>query len=158
MRFTSIAAGAALCCCAPPILAQSLTRVQILGLQQQLRDDGCGVTHITGRMDAMTKHAVRSCMQKYNVSSGGAEALLSAMNIGLGPNDPLPSLAATGQTNSTAIAGSTVGRMARRMGGRRHMHRTVPGQAGDSMPSSSSSMHQDSTTTPTVTPPSTPAP
>ena len=155
MRFRSIATVAALCCSAPAVFAQSLTRVQLIGLQQQLRDDDCGVTRVTGRMDAMTKRAVQKCMPKYNVSSGGATALLAAMNIGFGPGDAVPSLAASGPvgiSDSTAMQDSTQKASPRRKGrgngGRMHRRGQTGGSMpSDSMPSDSSGMHRDSLTT-----------
>jgi hypothetical protein len=153
MRVRSIAAAAALLCCASPIFAQSLKRVQIIGLQQQLRDDNCGVTHVTGRMDAMTKRAAQKCMQKYNVSSGGVPALLAAMNIGLGPNDSLPSLASAGQVglSSSAMGGSTqtgaTGRMTSGVGSKQRMHRSRRRQVRDTTNVSTSS---DSSSNPTM--------
>ncbi len=174
MRFRSIAT-AALWCCTTPVFAQSLTRVQILGLQQQLRDDGCGVAHVTGRMDATTKHAVQSCMQKYKVSSGGASALLTAMNIGLGPSDAVPSMA-TANGQSSIGAGGTVNlppdsvgmndstqagqgtRKRRGMGHKGRTHRRSHGNMGGRSSDSASghmrdTLHQDSTMTPQGTSP-----
>lgn len=151
MRFRSIAAIAAFCCCAPPLLAQSLTRVQLLALQQQLRDDGCGVAHVTGRMDATTRKAVKNCMSRYNVTSGGAAALLAAMNIGFGPNDQQPSsadAAGGGMPSGMTASDSTQG------GGRpmRRMHRRVRGArrraAQGNAPGDSTAMqHTDSSKT-----------
>lgn len=70
-----------------------LGRVEFLALQQQLRDDGCGVRHVTGRMDANTRTAIRRCMTKYNVTTRNVRALLDSMHIGFGPTDTPPSMA-----------------------------------------------------------------
>jgi hypothetical protein len=104
MKKSLIAAATAVLCCvaATPIAAQtSLSRVQILALQQQLRDDGCGVAHTTGRLDAMTRRAVAKCNAKYN-STGGAAELLAAMNIGFSASDNAP-------RTTEAGAGGTLG-------------------------------------------------
>lgn len=66
--------------------ALGLTGVQFLALQQQLRDEGCGVKMITGVADAATRRAVRTCSKKYG-TSGSAAALLAAMNVGYGASD-----------------------------------------------------------------------
>ena len=109
MKYRVMAASAALCfCAATPMLAQSLSRIQILALQQELRDKGCGVTHATGRMDAPTRRAVEKCKGQYNVTGGAAE-LLVAMNIGFGPNDSRASVETARSGVSTTGAGGSVG-------------------------------------------------
>jgi len=120
MKVGSFAAIAALCCMASPAFAQQLTRVQVLALQQQLRDDGCGIEHTTGHLDAMTRRAVEKCKSKYNVSSGGAAALLDAMNIGFGPNDHPAAMATAMSGDSTGNSKRTMHRP-RRMRGARGM-------------------------------------
>ncbi len=58
-----------------------LTGVQFLALQQELRDRGCGNSHVTGVLDAPTKAAIKACAAKMNVAPTAA-AVLTAMNIG----------------------------------------------------------------------------
>jgi hypothetical protein len=89
----SLALFAACLCGVPAILtAQSLSRVQILALQQQLRDDGCGVTHTTGRIDAATRQAINKCQSRYNAPDNSPASVLAAMNIGFGPRDFMPTI------------------------------------------------------------------
>lgn len=154
MQVRSLAGVAAFCCLASPALAQRaatqhLSRVQILALQQQLRDDGCGVDHTTGQLDAMTRRAVEKCKSKYNVTSGGAADLLSAMNIGFGPNDQMPTLAmangnSTSMTSDTSSAAtrratSRAMRRGRRMGNGR-MRRTGSDSTTMTKPDSTGTM------------------
>lgn len=121
MTFRSVAALAALCCCATPVLAQrssGLSRVQILALQQQLRDDGCGIQHTTGRLDAMTRRALKQCQSKYNASSADASTVLQAMNIGFGASDTKPNLSEAREGGAAmggaAMGADTTGRAMRR--------------------------------------------
>jgi peptidoglycan hydrolase-like protein with peptidoglycan-binding domain len=91
---------------AAPALASAqagLNRVQFLALQQELRDQGCGVTNVDGRYGPQTRRAIATCAKKFN-SANNAAALLTAMNIGFGPNDNPPA-AKTGMSNDTG--GST---------------------------------------------------
>jgi hypothetical protein len=69
--------------------AAGLTGVQFLALQQELRDRGCGNTHVTGRLDAPTRRAISVCAKQLNVANT-AEAVLVALNIGFGPGDTPP--------------------------------------------------------------------
>ena len=76
-----------------PALASAqagLSRVQFLALQQELRDQGCGVTNVDGRYGPQTRRAIATCAQKFN-SANNAKAVLEAMNIGFGPGDTPPS-------------------------------------------------------------------
>ena len=71
------------CLLAPAIASAQtggLTRVQLLALQQQLKEE-CGLRHATGVMDGPTRHAIAVCNKKYGTQGNGA-ALLRAMNIG----------------------------------------------------------------------------
>lgn len=71
------------CLLAPAVAAAQtggLTRVQLLALQQQLKEE-CGLRHATGVMDGPTRHAIAVCNKKYGTQGNGA-ALLRAMNIG----------------------------------------------------------------------------
>lgn len=93
-----------------------LGRIELIALQQQLRDDGCGVRHVTGRMDATTRAAIRRCMSRYNVTSGSAAELVDSMKIGFGPSDSPPSLA-TARSGATGGAGGVSGAMGNEMAG-----------------------------------------
>jgi hypothetical protein len=66
--------------------AAGLTAAQFLALQQELRDAKCGNNHVTGRLDAATRTAIRNCARKLGVANNAA-AVLVAMNIGYGPTD-----------------------------------------------------------------------
>lgn len=75
-----------------PALASAqagLTKIQFLALQQELRDQGCGVTNVDGHYGPQTRRAIATCAKKFN-SANNAAALLAAMNIGFGPNDTAP--------------------------------------------------------------------
>ena len=77
---------------AAPALASAqagLNRVQFLALQQELRDQGCGVTNVDGRYGPQTRRAIATCAKKFN-SANNAAALLAAMNIGFVPSDSPP--------------------------------------------------------------------
>lgn len=80
------------CCMLSPavVAAQTggLTRVQLLALQQELKEQ-CGLAHATGVMDGPTRHAIAVCNKKYGTQGNGA-ALLAAMNVGFttGDNEP----------------------------------------------------------------------
>jgi hypothetical protein len=66
--------------------AAGLTAAQFLALQQELRDAKCGNSHVTGRLDAATRTAIRNCARKLGVANNAA-AVLVAFNIGYGPSD-----------------------------------------------------------------------
>jgi len=81
-----------------PALASAqagLNRIQFLALQQELRDQGCGVTNVDGRYGPSTRRAIATCAKKFNTANNAA-ALLAAMNIGFGPNDNQPAAPAGG--------------------------------------------------------------
>lgn len=124
MKYSLLGACVAACCCAAPVFAQGLTRVETLALQQQLRDDGCGTTNITGRVDATTRADVKKCETKYSGASTPS-AMLTAMNIGFGNGTPAPTLAnARGETAGSMSAGGTsAGAMHENMN--RNMNRTM---------------------------------
>ena len=63
-----------------------LTGPQFLALQQELRDKGCGTSHVTGWLDAPTRHAISVCSKKLGVANN-AGAVLVAMNIGYSDAD-----------------------------------------------------------------------
>lgn len=65
--------------------SEGLTYTQLLALQQQLRDEGCGIDHVTGVLDAATRRAIAQCKKKYGVTGNGRD-LLIAMNIGFDAN------------------------------------------------------------------------
>jgi peptidoglycan hydrolase-like protein with peptidoglycan-binding domain len=77
---------------AAPALASAqagLSKIQFLALQQELRDQGCGVTNVDGHYGPQTRRAIATCAKKFN-SANNAAALLAAMNIGFGPTDNPP--------------------------------------------------------------------
>jgi peptidoglycan hydrolase-like protein with peptidoglycan-binding domain len=81
-----------------PALASAqagLNRIQFLALQQELRDQGCGVTNVDGTYGPQTRRAIATCAKKFNTANNAA-ALLTAMNIGFGPNDNPPAVPAGG--------------------------------------------------------------
>jgi len=87
---------------AGPALASAqagLNRIQFLALQQELRDQGCGVTNVDGHYGPQTRRAIATCAKKFN-SANNASALLQAMNIGFGPNDNPPAAPAGGTASS----------------------------------------------------------
>lgn len=90
---------------AAPALASAqagLSKIQFLALQQELRDQGCGVTNVDGRYGPQTRRAIATCAKKFN-SANNAQALLVAMNIGFGPNDNPPTgPAKTGMTGDAS--------------------------------------------------------
>ena len=134
MKYRLLGACAVAFFCAVPAFAQGLTRVELLGLQQQLRDDGCGVTHITGRMDAMTRSAVKKCESKYSGATD-AKSMLAAMHIGFenGNQDPTIAMATSGNggsMNASGMSGSMTDSMGHHM--RRGMKGTMKGMMKDS--------------------------
>ncbi|MEO8910805.1 MAG: hypothetical protein ABI408_11340 [Gemmatimonadaceae bacterium] len=75
-----------------PALASAqagLSKIQFLALQQELRDQGCGVTNVDGHYGPQTRRAIATCAKKFNTANNAA-ALLTAMNIGFGPGDNPP--------------------------------------------------------------------
>lgn len=66
--------------------AAGLTGAQFLALQQELRDAKCGNNHVTGRLDAATRTAIRNCARKLGVANNAA-AVLVALNIGYSAAD-----------------------------------------------------------------------
>ncbi|MEO7217965.1 MAG: peptidoglycan-binding domain-containing protein [Gemmatimonadaceae bacterium] len=126
------ACAVAICCTAAPAFAQGLSGVEVLALQQQLRDDGCGVTRITGHLDAATRSAVKKCRSKYSGATTPS-SMLTAMNIGFGNGATVPTMA-----NARAAGG---GRMS--AGGRSGMNETS-GRRGTSMMRRDGMMRRDS--------------
>lgn len=63
-----------------------LTGPQFLALQQELRDRHCGNSHVTGRLDAATRIAIRNCAKKMGVANN-AGAVLVAFDIGYSSSD-----------------------------------------------------------------------
>jgi peptidoglycan hydrolase-like protein with peptidoglycan-binding domain len=94
---------------AAPALASAqagLSRIQFLALQQELRDQGCGVTNVDGHYGPQTRRAIATCAKKFN-SANNAAALLTAMNIGFGPSDNPPTKSAgMSGDNSMSSGGS----------------------------------------------------
>ena len=66
-----------------------LNKIQFLALQQELRDQGCGVTNVDGHYGPQTRRAIATCAKKFNTANN-ASALLAGMNIGFGPSDTPP--------------------------------------------------------------------
>jgi peptidoglycan hydrolase-like protein with peptidoglycan-binding domain len=90
---------------AAPALASAqagLSKIQFLALQQELRDQGCGVTNVDGHYGPQTRRAIATCAKKFN-SANNAAALLTAMNIGFGPNDNPPA----GKSAENSMGGGT---------------------------------------------------
>jgi hypothetical protein len=63
-----------------------LTGPQFLALQQELRDAKCGLGHVTGRLDAATRTAIRTCANKMGVANNAA-AVLIGFDIGCSSSD-----------------------------------------------------------------------
>lgn len=125
MKYRLLGACAAAFLCAAPVFAQGLSRVEVLALQQQLRDDGCGVSHVTGRLDAMTRSAIRKCQSKYSGATD-ARSMLAAMNIGFGNGEQTPSLAvARSGASGSMSAGGSAGTMSDTAAGRIRRGRNV---------------------------------
>ncbi len=139
MKYRLLGACAAVFCCAAPVFAQGLSRVELLGLQQQLRDDGCGVTHITGRMDAMTRSAVKKCESKYSGATD-ARSMLAAMHIGFENGNPDPTMA---MANSGGMSSTMTDSMGHHM--RRGMKRMMKDSTGRMMRHDMKRMMKDST-------------
>ena len=66
-----------------------LTKVELLALQQEMRDQDCGNKHAAGEWNAETKAAIRTCAKRHNTSTNAKE-LLAAMNIGFSAGDTPP--------------------------------------------------------------------
>ena len=52
-----------------PALASAqagLSKIQFLALQQELRDQGCGVTNVDGQYGPQTRRAIATCAKKFN--------------------------------------------------------------------------------------------
>lgn len=69
--------------------SEGLSKIELLALQQEMRDRGCGNKHAPGVMNAETRRAIRVCSQRLGVT-GGARALLVAFNNGFAANDAPP--------------------------------------------------------------------
>jgi peptidoglycan hydrolase-like protein with peptidoglycan-binding domain len=92
-----------------PALASAqagLSKIQFLALQQELRDQGCGVTNVDGQYGPQTRRAIATCAKKFN-SANNAAALLAAMNIGFGPNDTAPTKAPGMSGDNSMSSGGT---------------------------------------------------
>ena len=63
-----------------------LTGPQFLALQQELRDRKCGNSHVTGRLDAATRIAIRNCAKKMGVANTAA-AVLVGFDVGFSAAD-----------------------------------------------------------------------
>ena len=92
MHRTSLGLAAALMFAASGAKAQApeqLSRIQLIALQQQMRDDGCAVKHVTVQWDAPTRQGLL-CEQRRLGINGGPLQVLYAMNIGFRPGDTPP--------------------------------------------------------------------
>ena len=69
--------------------SEGLSKIELLALQQEMRDRGCGNKRAPGVMNAETRRAIRVCSQRMGVT-GGARALLAAFNNGFAGNDAPP--------------------------------------------------------------------
>jgi peptidoglycan hydrolase-like protein with peptidoglycan-binding domain len=95
---------------AVPALASAqagLSKIQFLALQQELRDQGCGVTNVDGHYGPQTRRAIATCAKKFN-SANNAQALLVAMNIGFGPNDNPPTRGTTGMSGDNSMSSGSM--------------------------------------------------
>ncbi len=84
-----------------PALASAqagLNKIQFLALEQELRDQGCGVTNVDGHYGPSVRRAIATCAKKFNTANNAA-ALLAAMNIGFGPNDNPPTAPSGGMSS-----------------------------------------------------------
>ena len=63
-----------------------LSGPQFLALQQELRDRKCGNVHVTGRLDAATRMAIRNCAKKMGVANTAA-AVLVGFDVGFSASD-----------------------------------------------------------------------
>jgi hypothetical protein len=91
-----------------PALASAqagLSKIQFLALQQELRDQGCGVTNVDGQYGPQTRRAIATCAKKFNTANNAA-ALLAAMNIGFGPNDTAPTKGTGMSSDNSMSSGS----------------------------------------------------
>lgn len=95
MKWKILALAAA--CAALPATAEAqgrarandgLTKIELLALQQEMRDRGCGNKHAPGVMNAETRRAIANCGRRAGVT--GARALLQSFNNGFGSNDSPP--------------------------------------------------------------------
>src|SRR3954451_1535108 len=114
---------------AVPALASAqagLSRVAFLALQQELRDQGCGVTNVDGHYGPQTRRAIATCAKKFN-SANNAAALLTAMNIGFGPNDNPPAGGAgtTGSSGTDMSMGAASGTTESTMATTTHKKKTT---------------------------------
>ncbi len=94
-----------------PALASAqagLSRIHFLALQQELRDQGCGVTNVDGHYGPQTRRAIATCAKKFNTGNNAA-ALLAAMNIGFGPSDtpPMGKMGMSGDNSMSSGSGMT---------------------------------------------------
>jgi esterase/lipase superfamily enzyme len=61
--------------------AAGLSGVEFLALQQELRDRGCGISRVTGALDAPTRRAIAVCAEQLGVSNTAA-SVLAALDLG----------------------------------------------------------------------------
>ena len=88
----------------------SASAVEIMALQQELRDRGCSPGRITGHVNAQTRHAM-ACARDKNIATGDSPvAMLQALNIGFSGDDTTQTVAfITGTEPSAGIGGGMMG-------------------------------------------------
>ncbi|HXC24634.1 MAG TPA: hypothetical protein VNU46_01880 [Gemmatimonadaceae bacterium] len=88
----------------------SASAVEIMALQQELRDRGCSPGSVTGHVNAQTRHAM-ACARDKNIGTGDTPmAMLRSLNIGFSGDDTTQTFAfITGTEPSPGIGGGAVG-------------------------------------------------
>jgi hypothetical protein len=89
----------------------SASRVEIMALQQELRDRGCSPGSVTGHLDAQTRHAM-ACARGRGIAPGDSpKAMLQSLNVGFSGADTTETLAflRTGTEPSPGIGSGTMG-------------------------------------------------
>jgi len=69
-----------------PALASAqagLSKIQFLALQQELRDQGCGVTNVDGRYGPQTRRAIATCAKKSHHRCGSRPAAARSSRPGM---------------------------------------------------------------------------
>ncbi|HXC26114.1 MAG TPA: hypothetical protein VNU46_09385 [Gemmatimonadaceae bacterium] len=97
----------------------SASRVEIMALQQELRDRGCSPGAVTGQLNAQTRHAM-ACARKDGLATGDSpKAMLQSLNVGFSGEDTTETLAflRTGTAPSPSIGGMTGGNSTGGLGG-----------------------------------------
>ena len=122
--------------------AAGLTGVQFLALQQELRDRGCGNSHVTGWLDAPTRKAISVCAKRLGVANKAA-AVLAAMDIGFSASELGTAM---GMGGGAASEGSKAEEAKESPKTERAEKRAVSHKAGMKMKMKGDTMKKDSTT------------